>query len=690
VWDIGRSVDGRIFACTDSGVAVLKGETWTTLPGTEGRTLLAGGGNGRDSLWFGGSGKDEPFNVVFRLDLKTGRLAKVSIAPCKTTDLVLSMASAPDGGAYVGTRFEGVFRVHPDKQGWKTESLPFPDRPSGDRVNTLLKDREGHLVAAAEHGLYVLDQGHWTALGTKDGLLGTNCGSLARDPSGSIWVAYQDARGISRLGQDHGVWKAVASLTQPEALFNAAIASMVFEPTGALWLGTGAGMKHWDGKVLESFGRGDGLGSQDPSANGITRDWSGGIWLGSSNGVSYFQPRAYRGPAAPPAARILEIRDAHGERDPLASRTEVPYRDHTLTFHFSALSFLNEPQIVHEVRLVGLENEWRETRLNEARYAALPAGTYRFEVRSRRSDGPPGPAASFGFRILPPWWDTWWFRMLTLLGAASAILAFLRHRTAQLSRRNAQLEAMVAHRTEALEASKLELEKVNKALEEATLVDPLTGLHNRRYLDLSLPKDALQAQRAFRERLDAGTDPLEPKEDILLFLMDIDHFKTVNDTHGHLAGDLVLKQLATILRGCTRASDSLVRWGGEEFLLVARRTRRSDAPGIAHGLLEAIRHHTFQLPEGVAFHKSWSLGFCALPIHPHCPEIGDWQQALKVADQCLYAAKESGRDRWVGALMPPDTDPAPLAGLKTWDVGWALKRGLMIAASSDPGFHWPE
>ena len=690
VWDIGRSFDGRVFACTDSGVALLKGETWSTLPGTAGRTLLAGGGDGKDSLWFAGSGKDEPFNVVFRLDLKTGRLDKVSLEPCKTTDLVLAVAGAPDGGAYIGTRFEGVFRVSQGKKGWKAEALPFPDRPSGDRVNALIRDREGHLWAGAEHGLYVLEQDRWTLLGPRNGLLGANCGSLARDPDGTIWAAFQDARGINRVGREQGTWKAVASLTQPEALFNAAIASIEIEPGGVLWLGTGGGMKRWDGRTLETFGRGEGLGSQDPSANGIARDQDGGIWLGTSNGVSYFQPRAYQGPPAAPVARILEIRDARSGLDPLAAGTRVPYRDHTLTFQFSALSFLNEARIVHEVRLVGLENEWRETRINEARYAALSAGNYRFEVRSRFGEDAPGPVTGFAFRILPPWWGTLWFRLLTLLGAAGSILAFLRHRTAQLSRRNAQLEGMVAHRTEALEASKLELEKVNRALEEATLVDPLTGLHNRRYLDLSLPTDALQAQRAFRELVDAGADPLEPKEDIVLFLMDIDHFKAVNDTHGHLAGDLVLKQLAVILQDCTRATDSLVRWGGEEFLLVAKRTRRSRAPRIAQSLLEAIRNHTFQLPEGVAFHKSWSLGFSALPIHPRNPEIGDWQQALKMADQCLYAAKNTGRDRWVGALMPPDADPAPLAGLKTWDVGWALKQGLMVASSSDPDFQWPD
>jgi diguanylate cyclase (GGDEF)-like protein len=464
---------------------------------------------------------------------------------------------------------------------------------------------------------------------------------------------------------------------------------MIFDPEGVLWLGTSGGMKRWDGKALDVFVRSDGLVSQDPMANGISADPDGGIWQGFSNGISYFQPRAYRGAPAPPASRIIEVKDARQERSPSEETPRIPYRDRTVTFHFSALSFQNESRIIHEVRLVGLEEDWRETEVNEARYPALPDGKYRFEVRSRFPEGLPGPVVGFSFRIQPPWWGTWWFRTLSALAAGSLVVLGFRRRTAQLHRRNAALEAMVAHRTEALEASKLDLERANQALEEASLVDPLTGLHNRRFLDLSLPSDALQAQRAFRELVDHGQDPLVPKEDILLFLMDIDHFKTVNDMHGHLAGDQVLIQLAGILRSKTRATDSLVRWGGEEFLLVARRTRRYGAPGIAAGLLEAIRNHTFHLPGGEELHKTCSIGYAALPIHPLHPELGDWQQVLKMADQCLYAAKNTGRDRAVGVTMPAWTDIKLLEGLKTWDLAWALEKGLMEAASSEPGFVWP-
>ncbi len=684
VWDIGRSLDGRIFACTDHGVAVLQGERWSVLPGTEGRTLMSGGGDGREALWFAGTALNEPWNAVIRYDLKQNRAERILATGVKSSDLILALAGDGSGGIYLGTLTTGVYHIHREGAAWKTEAKPFPGEGANERVNALRRDRAGRILAATAHGLYILDGGAWTRLGVKDGLLGENCGSLSRDPQGFMWVAFSDARGLNRVTRTEQGWRVVQAMTTPEALFKDSIVSMAFDASGVLWLGTGGGMKRWDGHNLETFGKGDGLLSQDPSANGIATDADGGLWHGFSNGISHFSPRAFKGQPEPPVTRITEVL---GRRGPLplgGKAPRLPYGENTLEFRFGALSFLNEARVVQEVRLVGLENEWRPL-VNRGmdRFPALADGDYRFEVRSRMDDGPPGPVAVYPFRILPPWWGTWWFRALGALAAAGAVVLGFRRRTATLSRRNAALEAMVAARTE-------ELEKVNRALEEATLVDPLTGLHNRRFLDMSLPTDARQAARTYREILDAGGLPEAGKEDVLLFLMDLDHFKRVNDTHGHLAGDQILQQLAQTLRSVTRATDSLVRWGGEEFLLVARRSKRASAPAIAQGLLDTVRNRIFTLPGGVDLTMTCSIGYAALPIHPRAPELGDWQQALRMADQCLYAAKNTGRARWVGVDLDELVDPRPLEGLKSWDVGWALAHHLVTVASSDPGFTWTD
>jgi diguanylate cyclase (GGDEF)-like protein len=155
-----------------------------------------------------------------------------------------------------------------------------------------------------------------------------------------------------------------------------------------------------------------------------------------------------------------------------------------------------------------------------------------------------------------------------------------------------------------------------------------------------------------------------------------------------LAGDAVLSQLAQTLKSATRATDSLIRWGGEEFLLVARRARRSGAAKIADNLLAAIRAEKFLLPNGEMIHITCSIGLVPFPLHPQYPDLGSWRIALDVADQCLYAAKRGGRDKWVGAYVRADADPEPFTHLDAWDVAWAMEHQLVYAKSSNPDFQW--
>ena len=192
------------------------------------------------------------------------------------------------------------------------------------------------------------------------------------------------------------------------------------------------------------------------------------------------------------------------------------------------------------------------------------------------------------------------------------------------------------------------LAAARRSLAEERVVDPLTGLHNRRFLELALPAELHQSQRALRELLYAGQDPLDHKEDILLFLLDLDDFKSVYGTFGQAAGDAVLRQASERLKGITRASDFLVRWDDEQFLLVLKRVRRSSAPTVAANLLEVIRAQPFALPGGKELSRTCSIGSAAYPLQPEQPEAGTWDLALEVAQQCLFLAKNSGRDRWVG------------------------------------------
>ncbi|MGB0899113.1 MAG: GGDEF domain-containing protein, partial [Psychrobium sp.] len=136
--------------------------------------------------------------------------------------------------------------------------------------------------------------------------------------------------------------------------------------------------------------------------------------------------------------------------------------------------------------------------------------------------------------------------------------------------------------------------------------------------------------------------------DIVFFLIDLDHFKQVNDLYGHAAGDSVLINIKEILNEVFRESDYLIRWGGEEFLVVARFSNRGCAPEIAERLRHLVESYNFDIGEGRILRKTCSIGFASFPFIIESPELMSWEQVVDIADHSLYAAKRSSRNCWVG------------------------------------------
>ena len=201
-------------------------------------------------------------------------------------------------------------------------------------------------------------------------------------------------------------------------------------------------------------------------------------------------------------------------------------------------------------------------------------------------------------------------------------------------------------RTEQLESKNRELEEVQEHLREASHTDPLTGLSNRRFLSEYLCHDVA---RVLREHAHAAKDPASPERtDLILLGVDLDHFKDVNDRHGHDAGDRALLQTSDILRAVCRRSDFVVRWGGDEFLVVSRFVSRIGAAVLAERIRESVEQHCFDVGNDVQLRQTCSIGFASLPFLEEHPENFGWQDVIAVADRALYIAKENGRDGWVG------------------------------------------
>lgn len=245
-------------------------------------------------------------------------------------------------------------------------------------------------------------------------------------------------------------------------------------------------------------------------------------------------------------------------------------------------------------------------------------------------------------------------------------------RAAELESLNHQLnDAMAAlQSTQALLIRRNEeLNAAYARISDLSLTDPLTGLRNRRFLTQVIDGAVAQCLRANRPSVFGELDPLASpdRHDIVFFLLDLDHFKLVNDQHGHTAGDAVLVQLKDRLRSVSREQDFLIRWGGEEFLVAAPGMDRRDAPLMAERLRLSVEGTPFNLADGLKLKKTVSIGFAAFPLDPGNPEAASWESVVEIADARLYAAKRSGRNRWVGE--PPPADPPSSASFDRMPLG---------------------
>lgn len=178
-----------------------------------------------------------------------------------------------------------------------------------------------------------------------------------------------------------------------------------------------------------------------------------------------------------------------------------------------------------------------------------------------------------------------------------------------------------------------ELIEAREKLRDQANRDPMTGLFNRRAI-----------QRKFRDR---QKDPTEVGQPLATLLLDIDHFKLINDTHGHDVGDLVIIEVGNRIRQVVGTTGLVSRYGGEEFLVVFPRCERSFAEESAATLRMAIRSTPLVTPNGISVSLTASMGLAWSPLQAE----DVIEEYVKVADEALYEAKENGRDRVVSRIL---------------------------------------
>ena len=170
-------------------------------------------------------------------------------------------------------------------------------------------------------------------------------------------------------------------------------------------------------------------------------------------------------------------------------------------------------------------------------------------------------------------------------------------------------------------------------LERDSMTDPLTGVFNRRYMDLRLSEEIAKARRY--------------RLPLCVLLLDIDHFKQINDRHGHQTGDQVLVALGKMVAPVLRETDVVTRYGGEEFLIIAPHTPLSGAIDVAERVRKRIESGDFGLP-GEPGEMAGTSVTASIGVASFGEDMDDGEKLVRAADENLYRAKQTGRNRVIG------------------------------------------
>ncbi len=651
---------------------------------------------------------------VVRLDGRPGReLATLGDWPRERRSVVEIMAEAGDGSLWMAAAGRLEHRAADGRllRDWALD---------GGRSQQLLLRGDGSIWLGMQEGLYRLGSAAAAAPERVQPLGGEPLHGgiyvVKTAPDGRLWVGGQ--QGLFRERQPGTGGLEVVPQSPTEALASPIVMSLLWGRDGRLWVDTPVSglhrLKGWDAEGRARFERiserhgvegvfggnlhEDGQGriwSQlyvyDPAADRLDSFGSaeganfgsfwffastelpgGGLLFGGSRGLLRVQPDVWRAQPSNPPLVLSGLRVNGQPHEPPRSLREglrLPPGQRSLSVEFAALDYADPTRLRYEYRLEGLDSDW--TRVDASgrnpSFGPLKPGHYTLQVRATAHHSLWGTEQlQLPVTLEPAWWETDWARSAGVLLTLLAIWGWMRWRTRSLRRREVELRGLVDERT--------------AELRELSLTDALTGLRNRRYLELRRDDDLRLCLRRFETAAEEGSGPdIGPGADLLLLLLDLDHFKRVNDVHGHAAGDAVLVQLAERLRQVFRETDSLVRWGGEEILALARETDRRDAADLAARVCAAVRDKPFDIGPGETVHVTVSIGFCAFPLDPRHPRLWDWRACLALADSALYAAKAQGRDGYVGAIrangLSPREAPEDLAA-------WQTERRLQVASSA--------
>ncbi|WP_113906078.1 ligand-binding sensor domain-containing diguanylate cyclase [Aliidiomarina celeris] len=441
--------------------------------------------------------------------------------------------------------------------------------------------------------------------------------------SGNMWMATD--RGLIRYRQTDSLWSGVG---RTHGLNQDKFFEIVEDSYGYFWLSSNRGVmrivkqeaqRAADGEalqlVIERFGESDGMasaqanGGAGPAAllgneDNVLFATSRGVAVINSAEVERFD--VFRPPV------VIEHVVVDGERVSLQPHLQLNAGTQRVEFQFAGLGYVMPQRIQYRTKLQGFDSDWieRGTQIS-AEYTNLAPGDYRFSVEAYYPNAVDRASITHvAFTIESFFWQTKLFWLVIVFCLLLILVFAFRWRLGTLERSEARLRMQVAEKTQELERLAME--------------DQLTGLPNRRAFDARLRLEFERSQRY--------------SHGLCLAILDVDHFKRINDHWSHETGDRVLIRLGEILQSAGREIDSVARWGGEEFVLLLPETSLENALMVCERLRKAIAQtDCSDIAAGLSL--TVSIGVASSQGLSH------FEKLLSKADAALYRAKEAGRNQ---------------------------------------------
>ena len=325
----------------------------------------------------------------------------------------------------------------------------------------LLVDKQGNVWATGEYGLSRWNGKSWKTFTTKDGLADNEPYFLCMDQQGFVWFGYHSSQGVTRYDGT-----GFRTYTTKDGLFNDAVYSLGVDHLNNIWIGTARGVDRFDGRTFINYGTAEGYASNESNSGGFFADHDGTLWFGTAEGLTHYDPHYDLPLGKPPLVKIEQLLIGQ-EAVPADSTVTVGHSHNDLIAHIAVLTYLNEKRVDIRYRLRGYDEIWKPLKAYEINYTNLPPGKFVLEVQGRSYMQDWSEPTTANFVVRPPYWQTWWFRLLVILVFVAIALGFSRYRVYKIQYRNRRLEQEIAERTAELQQQKSQLETALKERKSA-------------------------------------------------------------------------------------------------------------------------------------------------------------------------------------------------------------------------------